>query len=388
MCKKPKNIIVLIAATLPILYIACGKPTLKHMEPQPDLMIFTENVDFERKNFIAKDFPNPLTFITEKSINGVTTPNLGLIENQIFITTLTGYLSVIPIDDISKNHKTRLSKGMSASSTLYGNRLFIPMVAGPSGLQVYDIKTGEIIWELKGHYSHSSPVVANDLVYHVDHQGEILCLNAENGRKIWQANLDDHMYNNLLFLKDHIIAVSQNGQIQIYEPASGLVNLVKNIDDFVYAQAIGIDKFLYIISYHGILYSLNLNTGYISKLDEYNLKVYSSLSSDGQYLFIPLSDGTLICRSLETKENIWFIKLNGPVSCPVLITNRHVIAATSQKFLYIINKQNGEIVQKIITDGRMNAPPVFDGNNVVICYEYDNIALYSSIGEKDVTVQD
>ncbi len=388
MCKKAKNIIILIAVFLPILYNACGKPTLKNTEPQPDMMIFTENVNFERKNFIAKDFPYPLTFITEKSINGVTTPNLGLVENHIFITTLTGYLSIIPIDDIGKNHKTRLSKGMSASSTLYGDRLFIPMVAGPSGLQVYDIKTGEIIWELKGHYSHSSPVVVNDLVYHVDQQGEILCLNVENGRKIWQAYLDDRMYNNLLYLKDHLIAVSQNGQIQIYEPASGLVNLVKNVDDFVYAQAIAVDQFLYIISYHGILYSINLKTGYISKLDEYNIKVYSSLSSDGQYLFIPLSDGTLICRALEKKENIWSIILNGPVSCPVLITNRHAIAATSQKFLYIIDKQNGEIVQYIKTDGRINAPPVFDQKNVVINYEYDKIALYTVIGKKDVTVQD
>ena len=57
MCKKSKNIIILIAACLPILYTACGKPTLKYIETQPDKMIFTENVNFERKNYIAKDFP-------------------------------------------------------------------------------------------------------------------------------------------------------------------------------------------------------------------------------------------------------------------------------------------------------------------------------------------
>lgn len=388
MCKKSKNIIILIAACLPILYTACGKPTLKYIETQPDKMIFTENVNFERKNYIAKDFPNPLTFIKDKSINGVATPNLGLFENHVFITTLTGYLSIIPFDDVSINHKTRLSKGMSASSTLYGDRLFIPMVEGSSGLQVYDIKAGEIIWELKGHYSHSSPVVANDLVYHVDQQGEILCLNAENGRKVWQAFLDDHMYSNMIYVNKHLIAISQNGQIQIYDPLYGLVHLVKRIDDFIYAQAIAVDQFLYIISYHGLLYSINLKTGYLSKLADYDIKVYSSLSSDGQDLYIPISDGTLVCRNIKNGKDAWTIKLNGPVSCPVLITNHHAIAATSQKFLYIINKQNGEIVQKIKTDGRMNAPPVFDERNVVICYEYDKIALYSSTGEKDVTAQD
>lgn len=383
-----KKCFILIATCLPVIFAACGKPTLKYIENQPNKMIFTENVNFERQNYIAKDFPNPLTYIKDKSINGVSTPNLGLFKNHIFITTLTGYLSIIPMDNIGKNRKTRLSRGMSASSTLYGDRLFIPMVGGSSGLQVYDIKTGEIIWELKRHYSHSSPVVINNLVYHVDQQGEILCLNAENGRKVWQADLDDYMYNNLIYVNDHLIAISQNGQIQIYDPASGLVNLVENIDDFVYAQTIAVNQFLYIISYHGSLYSLNLKTGHITQLDDFNIKVYSSLSSDGQFLFIPLSDGTLICRNIETSENIWSIKLNGPVSCPVLITNNHAIAATSQKFLYIIDKQNGEIVQTIKTDGRMNAPPVFDEKNVIICYEYDKIALYSATGEKNVTIQD
>ena len=383
-----KKYIVLIAACLPVIFTACGKPTLKSSNALPEKMIFTENVNFERQNFIARDFPNPLSYIKDKSINGVATPNLGLFDDHVFITTLTGYLSIISMDNIGKNRKTRLSKGMSAASTLYGDKLFIPMVEGSSGLQVYDIKSGEIVWELKGHYSHSSPVVVNNLVYHADQQGEILCLNAENGQKEWQANLDDHMYSNLIYVDNHLIAVSQNGQIQFYDPSSGVVHLVKNINDFVYAQPIAINQFLYIISYHGLLYGLNLKTGSLTQIDDYSIKVYSSLSSDGQCLFIPLSDGTLVCRNIASDNETWSIKLNGPVSCPVLITNDHAIAATSQKFLYVIDKRNGKIVQEMKTDGRMNAPPVFDEKNVVICYEYDKIALYSSIGEKDVTTQD
>ncbi|HEM48702.1 MAG TPA: hypothetical protein ENO27_00695 [Caldithrix sp.] len=385
---KFKKYIVLIVACLPVIFTGCGKPSLKNSETLPKQMIFTENVNYQRQNYIARDFPSTLRLIKDKSINGVATPNLGLFNNHIFITTLTGYLSIIPMDNIGKNRKTKLSKGMSAASTLYGDNLFIPMVEGSTGLQVYNIKSGKIIWELKGHYSQSSPVVVNDLVYHADHQGEILCLNAENGHKEWQTNLDDQMYNNLIYVNDHLIAISQNGQIQFYDPSFGVVHLVKNIDDFVYAQAIAVNQSLYIISYHGLLYGLNLKSGYLSQLDNFKIKAYSSLSSDGQSLLIPLSDGTLICRNIESKNKTWSIKLSGPVSCPVLITNNHAIAATSQKYLYVIDKHNGKIVQEIKTDGRMNAPPIFDEKNVVICYEYDKIALYRSTGEKNGAVQD
>ncbi|MEJ2544764.1 MAG: PQQ-binding-like beta-propeller repeat protein [Calditrichaceae bacterium] len=359
MDNKIKKYIGLIAVCMLVVFTACGKPTLKNTAIQPEKMIFTENVNYERQNYIAKDFPTALEYVKDKSINGVATPNLGLFENHIFITTLTGYLSIIPMDNIGKNRKTRLSKGMSASSTLYDDQLFIPMVEGSSGLQIYNIKSGEILWELKGHYSHSSPVVVNGHVYHADHKGEIRCLSAEDGQRVWQANLNDLIYNNLIYAHDHLIAVSQNGQIQFYEPASGIVHLVINIDDFVYAQPMAVNNSLYIISYHGKLYSLNLKTGYISQLEDYDTKVYSSLSSDGQDLYISLSDGTLICRNLENGSEKWSINLNGPISCPVLITNNHAIAATSQKFLYIINKQSGDIIQEIITNGRMNAPVFF-----------------------------
>ena len=165
------------------------------------------------------------------------------------------------------------------------------------------------------------------------------------------------------------------------------MHLVKNIDDFIYAQAIAMNQHLYIITYNGLLYGLNLKSGYLSQIEDYSTKAYASLSGDDQNLIIPLSDGALICRNIENNKESWSIKLNGPVSCPVLITNNHVIAATSQKVLYIINKNNGEIIQEIKTEGRLNAPPVFDRNNMVICYEYDKIALYSSIGDKDATDQ-
>ena len=384
-----KIISPLIALCLPVVFIACGNPTLKYSQTQPDQMVFTENMNYERQNFIAKDFPYPLEFVKEKSINGVTTPNIGFYENYLLLTTLNGYLSIIPVNNIGKNRKTRLSKGTIAAPTLYGDKLYIPMVAGAYGLQVYDIKTGQILWKLNGNYSNSSPIVMKNLVYHTNQQGIILCLNSESGDQIWQADLDDNIYTNLVYAKDYLIAVSQNGQIRIYDPFSGLLNLTNKLDDHVYAQPIAVNQLLYIISYEGRLYNLNLKSGKISLIKEYNMKSYTPLSSDGQLLLIPLSDGTLVCRDIQNNVDIWALQLKGPASCPVLITNSHVVIATSQKMLYIINKENGEIIQTLKTKERISAPPVINGSNIIFCYEYDKIALYGSAGEEmDVTDQE
>ena len=383
-----KNTLKLITFGLPLFYIACGKPVLKTTTVIPDKTIFTQNVNYERQNFEALDFPFPIFKQKEKSLNGVTTPNIGLFENHLFLTTLNGYLSIIPVDNIGKNRKTRISKGISAASTLYGNILFVPSLAGGIGLSAYNIKSTETVWELKGNYSNSSPVVIDNLVYHTSHRGLISCLNAETGERKWQTDLRDNIYTNLLYTDDYLIAVSQNGQIRIYDPESGLVNLAKKIEDDVYSQSCVANHSLYTISYTGKLYKLDLKTGNLNPIADFKTRVYAPLSTDGQNLFIQLSNGDLICRNMDTKSTIWSIQLKGPVSCPILITNKHLVAATSQKTLYVINKKDGEIVQRIETEGRVCAPPVISGNQVIICSEYNKITLYGKTGEdNNVTVR-
>ena len=389
MNKIYKHFYSLILLCLLLILFACGKPSLKDISTQPDRMIFTENVNYERQNFIAKDFPNSIKFRNEESINGSTTPNIGFYGNHLFITTLNGYLSIIPVTNIGKNRKTRLSKGTLTAPTMYGNKLFIPMVTGTSGLQVYDIKTGQVSFELKGNYSNSSPIVMKNLIYHVNQQGTIFCLNSESGDQIWRTDLYDNIYTNLIYANDYLLAVSENGRIQIYDPSSGLLNLIYDLNNQIYAQPVAVNQFVFIISYQGVLQNLNLKTGKITEIKDYDVRSYTSLSSDGQLLFIPLSDGRLVCRDIQKDMDIWSIQAQGPASCPVLITNDHVVIGTSQKFLYIINKGDGTINQILETKGRLTAPPVINGNEIILCYEYDKIALYSSAGEKtDATIQE
>lgn len=384
-----KHSFPLIVLCVLIIMFACGRPIINDTSAQSKQMIFTENINYERQNFIAKDFPDTLQFINEESINGTTTPNIGYYKNHLFLTTLNGYLSIIPFHNIGKNRKTRLSKGSIAAPTLYGNKLYIPMITGSSGLQVYDIITGQVSWELKGSYSRSSPIVVKDLVYHIDQQGSILCLNSEFGDQVWRADINDKIYTNLIYAHEYLIAVSQNGRIQIYDPSSGLLNLTHDLNIPIYAQSIAVNQFVYIISYKGILYNLNLKTGKILKIQDYNEKSYSSLSSDGQKLLIPLSDGKLVCRDFLKNSDIWTVQVEGPASCPVLVTNNHVIIATSQKLVYILNKDDGTINQILETEGRISAPPIIDGNKIILCYEYDKIALYGSTGENNnVTIQE
>lgn len=376
-----KRYFYIVIYCLPVIFTACQNPSIKHVRMQPDQIIFTENVNYERQNFTAKDFIHPLQLIREESINGVTTPFVGLCENQLILTTQEGYLSILPVNDIGKHHKTRPAKGATAAPTLYGYKLFMPMVEDEHGLQVYDVIKGQLIWELEGNFSHSSPVVVNDLVYHASRKGVIYCLRAESGEKVWQVNINDNIHANLIYKDNNLIAVSQNGLIQIYDPSTGLLKMTKNIEDHVYAQPILVNQFLYIISYHGQLWKFNINTGKIIRIKSYHIKAYASLSSDGQQLVISLSDGRLISKDIHTHDDLWVINLKGPASCPIMITNNCIIVGTSQRYVYIIDKQNGNILQTITLEGRLSAPPVISGTNVIMAYEYDKIALFKAQGE-------
>ncbi|MEJ2052568.1 MAG: PQQ-binding-like beta-propeller repeat protein [Calditrichaceae bacterium] len=383
MAKLILKYIYITGISLMIYVVGCHDPVLKYVQPPADKLIFTENVNYQRQNFIAKDFPYPLILIREESINGVTTPFIGLFNDHAVVTTVNGYLSIIPVDDIGDNSKTRLSKGIKAAPTLYGDQLFIPLIEGGAGLKVYNIKTARIAWQQEHNYSESSPIVIDDLAYHANRQGKIYCIKATSGNNIWQNDLNDAINTNLILINQNIAAVSQNGIIQIFDPKSGVVRFTDTIDDPVYAQSISIKDDLFVISFRGKLYKINQSTNTLALVKDFHTKTYTALASDGQRLIISLSSGDIVCMSLPDHIELWRIQTEGPASCPPLMTNNCVIIGTSQRFVYIIEKNNGKIFQTLDLGGRLSAPPVISGINILMAYEYDKIAQFGKAGKEN-----
>jgi len=387
MNKRILNIYLITLAILLFLLISCQKPQLAYKSNNENGLVFTEGLNFERHNYLPKDINPPFQFDKKESLNGLATQTIGLFEDHLILTTHNGYLSVIPVENIGKNRKTRLSKGTTASPTLYNEKLYIPMEIGKSGLRVYNIKNADILWDLKGYYSKSSPIVIDNLVFHTSKYGNIICLNVNTGSIIWEVNLGDNIYSNLAYSAENLIAVTQNGIVQSFDPKSGLVLWNIKIDEAVHSQPLILNNVVYVITYNGNLYQISLKNGNSKLIKAFKGYQFSPLSTDGKYLYIPQSNGEIVTIEVSSKDNIWKLQLDGPVSSPVLVTNKYLLIGTAQKYFYILDKSNGEIIQSLQLEGRLSSLPVIHNEKIFLGYEYRHLACLTP-GNKELSTSD
>lgn len=363
----------IVSCALLVWFAACQNPKIPVPDDFKQMGVITGGLNFERNYFLPKDIWLPLNVEKQYSLNGQTTWTIGLHQNNLILTTRNGFLSVHSLDNLNEKRRIRLSKGITAEPTLYKNNLYVAMEVGKFGLRVFDFNKGNILWQLPGFHSRSSPVVTDDLVFHTSKDGYILCLDAKRGLKIWEARINDLTLTSLAFSPGHLIAVSQNGIIRNYEPSSGLILWDESVEESVYAQPLLIHQAGYIVSFAGNLYRLCLNSGRVDRLASFGVNVYLPSSSDGTLLFIPLSDGNLLAFDLNSEKIRWKTPLQGPASVPSLVSNGHVVAGTSQQFLYFLNKENGEIEQTIPLKGRPASVPVIYEQKLILGVGYDQL---------------
>jgi len=354
---------------------SCQKPRIPIADDSGQVGVITGGLNFERNHFLPKDILLPQKIEKQYSINGQTTWTMGLHQNHLILTTRNGFLSTHSLSNLGKKRRTRLSKGITAEPTLYKNNLYVAMEVGKFGLRVFDFDKGNVLWQLPGFHSKSSPVVTDDLVFHTSKDGNILCLDAKRGIKIWEARINDLILTSLAYSPGNLIAVSQNGTVRNYEPSSGLVLWDESVKESVYAQPLLVNQAVYIVSFAGNLYRLSLNSGLVYHLDSFGVNVYLPPSSDGALLFIPLSDGKLVAFDLNAGHTLWTTPLEGPASIPVLVSNRHVVVGTSKQFLYFLNKESGEIEQTIKLKGRPSSLPVIHEQKLILGVGYDQLTM-------------
>lgn len=359
--------------------ISCGSPNLlKRDNPENTSSYFTESINYARQGFLDIEMPGTVELQKEASLRGLANHTLLKIYDQVAITTRNGFLHFMNQEDLESDQNTRISPAISTPPSYYRNFLYIASELGEEGLKAYDIFKGKIIWSKKGYLSRSSPVVANNMVYHASLKGKILALNYYTGEKIWEGTMNDKILTSMAYSSGYLTAASLNGTLRTFDSSSGSVIWSLDIDDAVHTHPVIKANRLFLLTYSGDLYIINLKNGIIQEKIAFDTPFYFSASVDDENLYIPCSDGYVVSLNLKDLEENWSIKLEGTLSTGILVTKNHLYCGTGQKYFYVIDRMNGEIIQKIKLEGRPRTIPLITDNRLYIAYERKHIALVSA----------
>ncbi len=221
------------------------------------------------------------------------------------------------------------------------------------------------------------------MVIHATLKGKIFALNKINGEVVWKYQNSKPIESDLALHDNILIACSRDGLTTALNVDDGGALWRQELPDHIYTSPLIANDCIFIPDMKGNVFKLDLNKGTVLEKNSFNSPFYQPLSTDGNQLFIMGSDGKLWGLDFNLRP-LWSVSLKGAPATQILITKNHLLITTYQKKIYLIDKQNHEIVQEFTLKHRPAAAVVDENGIVFIAMEYDSVLRLESSesGEK------
>jgi len=338
--------------------------------------LLTSQLSYGRNTISSQELSPPLTEDWEENYQSLPINGFTAAENWIFFGMQNGYLAAVDIDDGDLEGKKNLGDACAVPPTVNNNILYQTFETGKYGLIAYDLSDGSTIWSIKGQLSRSSPVIVNDKALFQSLSGEVICFNHLTGDEIWKHSLRRQIRNSPAFKDNTLITVTLDGSIYAFDTSSGNILWELNLNTPVLTDPVVEGEKLYIAAHSGKLFVVELRNGRIISQNDFKIELFNSPTIDENNIYIASSNGTVYSINKLTLKNNWIFSGEGPIVGSALVTKSYIYITTLAKKLYIISKNEGQLIQKIELVGRAKSAPIINQGKLIVACEINQIIAY------------
>ena len=293
----------------------------------------------------------------------------------------TGYLE----SNVKSNTiKAWVNKSISEAREICFIKDKLVVVTKDNKIYALNERTSNIEWEYKIYTQITSKLTYNEeKLYFGTYEGKIVCLNWATGKEIWSYPIFGSIYTSPLIIDNSLIFGSLNGKLYSFDKLSGGKlweynsgssiesspaydgrNIVfcntrgyiyylspngkliwsYNSNNTIVTTSLILDKSIVANTYEGSLLSLDYNGKLLwcSKISPYTK--YPPVSHGG-IIYQLCSDGLLYAYNSTNGLQLWYSGLNKGKATPI-ITNNYLIYPSGDKWLNLIDKQNGKKIMQ------------------------------------------
>jgi outer membrane protein assembly factor BamB len=216
---------------------------------------------------------------------------------------------------------------------------------------------GKVLWtyELRNPVT-SRPRVSGDDLFVVTSDDALLCLEAKTGKWQWHYRRRNtsgpgiHGASQPLILGDRVWVGFADGALVALSRKDGKVLWEKQLNtnrrfSGLNAEFLENDGVVYVPAYDQALYALNASNGNLIWARD-GLGGSKKVSFSRGVLYVPSSQGYLHALDAKTGKDLWKFELDHGVPSDVLVTDRHVIFASTHEYLYALDRSSGELVYR------------------------------------------
>ena len=288
-----------------------------------------------------------------KETSGIISGGLAVNDNLLAVTTGLGSVFALNKNNGKIIWTNKITAPIRAAPIISGN-LFL-VLAKDNRLYAYNLTNGDLTWTHEGleetstFMGSSSPVVSKGIVVVTYSSGEIYAINLTNGEVIWSDNLSKLVQKkslenisdiraNAVIQNDILYVISHNGRMLAMNLNNGKRLWESNIGGIQTPWVVS--KFIYVLSKDNELICLTSDQGkivWVSKLKEYidfkkkgKLITWTGPLLAGHMLIVSGSHGIIASLSPYTGRFLGAINVKSSVENQAIVSNKTVFFLTSK----------------------------------------------------------
>ena len=284
---------------------------------------------------------------------GIISGGLAVNENLLAVTTGSGHIFALNKNNGKIIWSNKITAPIRAAPIISGN--FFLVLAKDNRLYAYNLMNGDLTWthegleEISTFIGSSSPVVSKGIVIVTYSSGEIYAINLSNGVVIWNDNLSKLVQKESLENISDIrgSAVIQNDTVYVISHNGKMVSMNLNNGKRLWESNIGgiqtpwvASKFIYVLSKDNELICLTSDQGkivWVSKLKDYTdfekkgkLITWTGPLLAGHMLIVSSSHGIIASISPYTGRYLSAINVKSSVENQAIVSNKTVFFLTTK----------------------------------------------------------
>ena len=315
----------------------------------------------------------------EAEINGgFSNSCITVYDSAVFVNDLSGRIYCFSI----KNGKTlgQLKyKGAITSTPILQNTTLIFVLSeineNSSTLFYYDFNSGKEIAsvEIEGRYLTEMLKLSDGIVL-ISETGLALKYDFY-GKKIWGYSTNQFTHSSPASDGNLIVFGNDIGEIVTLKSKDGNLVYRKKIGTTFSAGAVISNNTVLIGDDNGIFYSVDLKNGELVWKFQTGSKIKMEAVTTGEEIFIANLNGDVYKLNRDGKQN-WKKGTEGLLNITPVLTNNILILPDANKNIFFISRDNGDILDSLVLDGRVKLSPVIKNNLLFIGYEKGMLTAY------------
>jgi outer membrane protein assembly factor BamB len=265
----------------------------------------------------------------------------------------------------------KMEDGIKAAPVACGGIVVVGTVNGT----LYGINSdGTLRWKILTETSIEAPaLIVDNTVYVGNLEGKLFAVELQSGAIRWTYTTDNQIMGSPAYFTRGERKVLMVGSYDYYlhgvDPATGeglwkyeTMNFINGSCALYAGMAVfgGCDGFLHLV---------DAISGKERASLEISTYVASSASISGDVAFVGDYDGRFSAVDLLNERILWVFEnrdANLPFIASPAVSGRHVFIGNRDKYMYCLNKSDGELVWKYNTGARVDASAVVVGNRLLV----------------------